>query len=58
MKRDKLPKEYLIDYCPLSNNKQQSDYYNILDFVTGNVIRIFERSYFIYDCDEFTKSFY
>lgn len=48
IKRQKIPKEL----------GKPGDHYQYKDFSVGDNINFFERIFRIYDCDQFTRSFY
>lgn len=57
VKKGKLPKKPYFSFCP-GLGKRDEEFYKPEDLRTGIYINIYNRNCFIYDCDEFTKSWY
>jgi hypothetical protein len=37
---------------------KKEEYYSSRDFILGEIVYIFGRQCYLYDCDDFTKKFY
>lgn len=57
LKRNKLPKNPKMTHCP-GMSLQAVDLYGPHDFILGHSVNIYGRVCLLYDCDDFTKSWY
>ena len=57
LRRMKVPKEPILTPCPALSLRQEQ-YYNYNDLSIGNTVKIYGKMLQIYDCDEFTKTWY
>ena len=60
LKRQKLPKSRsgTADAFPSMTAAEKQNYYSAEDFMIGKTITILNKTFFIYDMDEFTRRFY
>eukprot|EP00455_Lapot_gusevi_P014176 TRINITY_DN1701_c0_g3_i4.p1 TRINITY_DN1701_c0_g3~~TRINITY_DN1701_c0_g3_i4.p1 ORF type:complete len:543 (+),score=175.15 TRINITY_DN1701_c0_g3_i4:61-1689(+) len=60
LKKQRLPKNFRGGVVNTSTRhvENDEDFYNELDFRVGSTINVYGRQFFIYSCDEFTKSYY
>jgi hypothetical protein len=57
LKKSRLPKNFKMTHCPGMLNEKEI-YYNDRDFILGNTIECYNRTFELLDCDQFTKDYF
>lgn len=57
LRRMKVPKEPILTPCPALSLRQE-EYYSYMDLLIGNSVKVYAKDLQIYDCDDYTKSWY
>eukprot|EP00919_Chromeraceae_sp_WS-2016_P012650 GHVR01029574.1.p1 GENE.GHVR01029574.1~~GHVR01029574.1.p1 ORF type:complete len:254 (+),score=63.98 GHVR01029574.1:3-764(+) len=54
----KLPKVHRMSLCPGGAQSERKDHILPTDIIVGHTLPVYGRTFYIYDCDAFTRDFY